>query len=64
MLVRDHEFREEGEEDKLFFGRLTRASACVVGEEVILNEREHEREETSTILNCFLYCSEFASFVR
>ena len=35
-LERDQEFKEGGEEDKLFF-HLSRASACVLGEEVIFN---------------------------
>ncbi|GMN19082.1 hypothetical protein TIFTF001_042820 [Ficus carica] len=41
-LVRDHEFREEGEEDKLFF-HLSRASACVLGVEVVLNGRKRSK---------------------
>ena len=42
MFVRDHELREGGGESKLLF-QLTKASACVVGDEVASNGSQESK---------------------
>ncbi|GMN75762.1 hypothetical protein TIFTF001_056484 [Ficus carica] len=63
-LERDHELREGSAEDKLFF-HLTRASACVLGEEVIFKgskvskRRIPKRREKGILGTAFMVLTSF-----